>query len=769
MNVRHHRHTHLTLTVCVLLGLAACAREPQLPKLLGTAPLGDDLAAIQPYPVALVPGGAMRTNGIVGSLNGAPPEQVSMAPQTSLRVDGTVVPVAGGDISLDFADTDIREVVAQILGTILRVNYTIDPSIRGTTSLRTVVPLARSQLIPTLQTLLSQSGAGLIQTGGLYRVLPIAAAAAAGGLAGDAASGGSAVVPLRFASAEDLAKVLQPFVANGGKITADPGRNALLVSGDPATRQTLLTLIAAFDIDILSGQSYALFPVTAGDAKDFASALQDAFRGQGGGSLAGVVKVVPMQRINAVLVVTSQPRYIEDVRRVYSLVERTRRMNIRVWHVFYLQNSRANDIAYVLQQAFTPSRVTAQPNPTGDGASRTSRQSTGGGGTGGAGTSGSGGRSGVGGALRANSSQEGSAAQGTPAPDLGSPGVGPGQSQGSANPLLGGLDPGDTGGDPDTMRIIPNQQNNALLIYGTGQEQDTVLATLRKLDILPLQVRIDAIIAEVTLNDTLKYGTQFFFRGGGLAGALGGSLNATPATAISSAASGFLFGSSDGQSALSALQAVTNVKVLSSPQLLVLDNESARLQVGNIVPFLTQSSQSTITSGSPVINSIDYRETGVIMQVTPRVNGGGLVTLDISQEVSAVDPTGPTTSGINSPTFQERSVRSRVVIQDGQTVGLAGLIQDSDSRGNSGIPWLKDVPILGLLAGTQNNQRTRTELLVLITPHVVHDQRDARALTEDLRDTLSNAALVPAQLQSLRPSGSADPSARLRRRLGLQP
>lgn len=772
MNVRYHRHTRLTLAVCVLLGVAACAPEPQSPSLFGTVPVGDDPAASQPYPVTLVPGGAVRTNGIVGSLNSAPAALVSMAPQTSLRVDGTVVPVAGGDISLDFADTDIREVVAQILGTILKVNYTIDPSIRGTASLRTVIPLARSQLIPTLQTLLSQSGAGLIQTGGLYRVLPIAAAAAAAasGLAGDATSGGSAVVPLRFASAEDLAKVLQPFVANGGKITADPGRNALLVSGDPATRQTLLTLIAAFDIDILSGQSYALFPVTAGDAKDFASALQDAFRGQGGGSLAGVVKVVPMQRINAVLVVTSQPRYIEDVRRVYGLVERTRRMNIRVWHVFYLQNSRANDIAYVLQQAFTPSRVTAQPNPTGTAASRSSRQSTGGGGTGGGTGGGSlGGRSGIGGALRANSSQDSLAAPGNPASDPAASGGGAGQAQGSANPLLGGLEPGDTGGDSDTMRIIPNQQNNALLIYGTGQEQDTVLATLRKLDILPLQVRIDATIAEVTLNDTLKYGTQFFFRGGGLAGALGGTLSATPATAISSAASGFVFGSSDGQSALSALQAVTNVKVLSSPQLLVLDNESARLQVGNIVPFLTQSSQSTLTSGSPVINSIDYRETGVIMEVTPRVNGGGLVTLDISQEVSAVDPAGPTTSGINSPTFQERSVRSRVVVQDGQTVGLAGLIQDSDSRGNSGIPWLKDVPILGLLAGKQSNQRTRTELLVLITPHVVHDQRDARSLTEDLRDTLTNAALVPSQLQSLRPSGSADPSARLRRRLGLQP
>lgn len=763
MNVSPMLRAGLPLAFSLLAALSGCApaHDNELGELI---PLGTDPVTTQPFPTTAP--NTTRVNGPLGTLNAAPPAQLSMATPTDLRVDAAGSPGGVGDISLDFADIDIREVVAQILGTILKVNYTIDPSVRGTATLRTVSPLSRAQLIPTLQTLLAQNGAALISAGGLYRVLPAAAAASASGLANGAGAGGSSVVALHFASAEDLAKVLQPFVANGGKITPDPGRNALLVSGDPATRETLLTLIAAFDINTLAGQSYALFPVTAGDAKDFATALQDAFRGQGGGSLAGVVRVVPMQRINAVLVVSSQPRYIEDVRRVYALVERARRQSVRVWHVFYLQNSRSNDTAYVLQQAFTPSHVTAQPTPASANASgRSGRQLNSGSGNGSSGTGSSGmGSSSIGGALRSGST---GGAQ-TVTADQSAPASGA-SAQSASNPLLGGLDPTESGGDTDTMRIIPNQQNNALLVYGTGQEQDTVEATLRKLDILPLQVRIDATIAEVTLNDTLKYGTQFFFRGGGLAGALGGSTMGLPATAISSAVGGFVFGSSGGQNALSALQAVTTVKVLSSPQLLVVDNESARLQVGNIVPFLTQSSQSTLTSGAPVINSIDYRETGVIMEVTPRVNGGGLVTLDISQEVSAVDPAGPATSGINSPTFQERSVRSRVVIQDGQTVGLAGLISDSDTRGNSGIPWLKDIPILGLLAGQQNNTRTRTELLVLITPHVVHDQRDARALTEDLRDNLNAAASVPGQLRYLAPTGSPDPSLKLRQYLRLQP
>ena len=222
------------------------------------------------------------------------------------------------------------------------------------------------------------------------------------------------------------------------------------------------------------------------------------------------------------------------------------------------------------------------------------------------------------------------------------------------------------------------------------------------------------------------------------------------------------------QAAISLLQSITKVKVLSSPQLLVLDNEAARLEVGALVPYLSQTSQSTITSGAPVVNSINYQQTGVIMQVTPRVNSGGLVTLDIAQEVSDVSPT-VTTTGVDSPTFNERSVQSRVVIQDGQTVGLAGLISDSDSRQNQGIPWLKDIPLLGALVSQQNNQRTRTELLVLITPHVVQDQRQARSLTEDLRDQLGGAAYIPQDLNALKASGSADPNEGLRRRTGLQP
>jgi general secretion pathway protein D len=745
-----------------------------------------ELSPLPPGATAAPP----RINGAVGAPDALPPAQFAYGSDSG---QGAPAPRPGpgvnigpaGDVSLDFADTDIREVAAQILGTILRVNYTIDPAVHGTATLHTVRPLNRSELVPTLESLLAPNGAALVTNGSLYRVVPLAQAAATA--ASGAGTAGAVVVPLRYASAEDLAKILQPYVGDGGKIAADPGPNALLVSGEPQAREGLIGLIQAFDVDVLARQSYALLPVGAGDVKDFASAMQDAFRGQNGGALAGLVRVIPLSRINAVLVVSSQQRYIDEARRVYALIDRGRRQTLRTWHVYYLQNSHSEDVAYVLQQAFTPGNVTAQP--TNQNRSQNSQsglgQSGGGAGGLGGGSAGGLGRSSMNGGITAGGG-------------LGQSGGGFGQSGGlqqggilsaggqqqqqqqqqapaaGANPLLGGLEPGGEQ-TTDTLRVIPDDQNNAVLVYGTEREVGTMEAMLRKIDILPLQVRIDAVIAEVTLNDALQYGTQFFFKAGGINGILNtGTATTTPASASAATLAlsfpGFFLGGNGAGGApfaIQALQQVTTVHVLSSPELLVLDNQPARLQVGAVVPYLSQSSQSQLTANAPIVNSVNYQQTGVIMEVTPRVNSGGLVTLDIMQDVSSVATT-ITTPGLTSPTFNERNVNSRVVVQDGQTVGLAGLITDTATTGNQGIPWLKDVPILGLLAGKQDNSRERTELLVLITPHVIHDQRDARALTNDLREQLINAAATPDLLNNLRPSGQADPTARLRQQLHLQ-
>jgi general secretion pathway protein D len=703
---------------------------------------------------------APRVNGYVGTPQPAGAAEFSQGQAQNIQPVSLAVTTGTGDVSLDFADTDVREVVAQILGNILHLNYTIDPAVRGTVTLRTAAPLSRAQLIPALQTLLSQNGAALVQAGGLYRVLP--SAAVPGGMLAGSATAGTAVVPLRNADAVDLAKVLQPFIGPGGRIAAVPDSNALLVSGEPDSRNSLVELIRSFDVDGLAGQSYALLPVTTGGARDFATQLQDALRGQGGNALASQVRVVPMDRVDAVLVVASRPGYIEQARRIYELVAAARRSTVRSWHVYYLQNSRANDVANLLQRAFTPNNVTAQPS-----GGRAAGQTAPGMGT-----------QTLTGATGASSLPAtpgiGTAPGMPPTGGLGGmtggamtpPATQSNQSeQLLASPLLGGLGPGGgTGAETDVnaMRIVADPQNNAVLIYATRQEEETVVAMLRKIDILPLQVRIDATVAEVDLNDALQYGTQFYFRQGGVNGELTAAFN----TGIPGF---FLAGNNSAQVAISALQAVTQVRVLSSPQLLVLDNQPAQREVGDLVPYLTSQSQSTVAAAA-VINSVSYQQTGVIMDVTPHVNSGGLVTLDISQQVSQIDSAiTSSTTGINSPAFSNRTVQSRVVVQDGQTIGLAGLIQDNVSHGNTGFPILKDIPLLGVLFGQQNNTRTRTELLVLVTPHVMHDQRDARDLTEDMREQLSGSAVIPAELQHLRPSGSPDPMAPLLNRIKSAP
>ena len=710
-----------------------------------------------------------RVNGIVASDRSVtPPPQIAEGRAMSSNAQHSSQLTKSGDVMLNFADTDIREVVRQILGDILQVNYAIDPAVRGTATIETQQPVSKSELLATLQTLLSQNGATLVQNGNLYRVVPSAVAMTEPNMAGDVTFG-SQVEYLHYTSARDLARALQPFVGNGALITADVSGNALIINGEPAARATIVNMVHAFDVDIMANQSYALFPVTSGDPGKVAAELQKVFQTDGDGALAGMVRVIPMERVNAVLIVSAQRKYIEDARRLFQLVDRARAVTARSWHVYYVQNGQSGDLANLLQRAFNPHGGGSDTGTTGGstapgqeqariaGSASPGQQEASGFNTGGQGTGGQ------------NSSAPGGAGGMNSAPG------GAGGNSGANGQLVGGaagnndlpmplaetdsLSQGDDNSGPNTIRIIANRKNNAILYYATADEVSTIEGMLHKIDIVPLQVRIDATIAEVTLNDNLKYGTQFYFQNGGLSGLLsnGKVVSKTPAGDLP----GFILskGTSAVHATISALQAVTNVRVLSSPQLLVLDNEMARLQVGDNVPYLTQTAQSTITSTASVISSVSYQETGVILQVVPKVNSGGLVTLDISQEVSDVATTS--TSNIDSPTFSERKVRSHVVIQDGQTVGLAGLIRDNVSRDNSGIPYLKDVPVLGSLFGTQTNTRQRTELLILITPHVLQDQQSARSLTEDMREKLTNAGLVPQELTKLPQAGSDNPNAAL--------
>jgi general secretion pathway protein D len=750
---------------CALLLLAGCqASPPAVLQPLPPLPAGEEGAA------------GPRTNGDLGVRS--PPPLAAVVSQAAPATPHSSVVAGpandGGSVTLEFADTDIRAVIQQILGQILKVDFTIDPAVHGTVTFKAAQPMTHAAALTTLEALLAQNGAVLVQSADFYRVLPASAGPSVPALGGPASTGAQ-IIALHHTNAADLIKVLAPVVGQGAaaapgsgapgpsssssstiRMSVDPAHNAILITGDSAARATVESLIKSFDIDALAGRSYALFPVPSPEEpRRVAAQLREVFQTEGDGSLANLVRVVPMDAADAVLVVASDPHFIEDARRLFLLMDQARETTARTWHVYYVQNGESADLANVLQQAFTPANVTEHGSAAAKGnasvapgqgfAQMTSSGSSSSGSGGISGTSGTGGSSG--------SSTLASGSGGASSGSASSPSSSAATQSLSAGSGMSG-DSGTT--TEDRARIIANHTNNALLIYSTPEEQSTIEAMLRKIDILPLQVRIDAAIAEVTLTDTLKYGTQFYLKHGGVNGLLSTAAGATDAN-LAGSFPGFVLSGKVGNAemVLSALSDVTKVRILSSPQVMVLDNQPARLLVGNLVPYLSQTSQSTLTSSSSVVSNIEYRETGIILDVVPRVNKGGLVTLELSQEVSQVQTT--TSSGIDSPTFTDRSVRSRVVVQDGQTVGLAGLISDNDSEENEGIPLLKDIPVLGNLFSSQTNSRTRTELVVLITPHVIEDQRAARALTESMRQSLLDASLVPQQLDALPASGSSNP------------
>ena len=293
-------------------------------------------------------------------------------------------------------------------------------------------------------------------------------------------------------------------------------------------------------------------------------------------------------------------------------------------------------------------------------------------------------------------------------------------------------------GNP-SANLVAVEESNSVLFYGREDEFRLIKEALREIDVFPRQVMIEAILAEVTLNDNLRYGVQWFFD----SGENSVTLSASDVGAVASQFPGFSYvysGRADARLVLNALQSKTDVRVLSAPKLAVLNNQKASLQVGDQVPVITQTSRSAEAPGAPIINSIQMRDTGVILEVTPRVNDNGNVTLGVVQEVSDVAQT--TSSGIDSPTIQRRRIQTTVSTRNGYTVALGGLIRENGSRGNSGVPVLKDLPVIGNAFRNNTSEARRTELIVLLVPHVMRNQEETQSVVDALVDAIGSAARV---------------------------
>jgi general secretion pathway protein D len=654
----------------------------------------------------------------------------------------TQLPTADDDeVTLNFANTDVREVAREVLGNVLHLTYTIDSRVQGTITFQTGRPLSRNAVLPAMETALRAAGLALLESGSVYRILTLedAAKASSKATSGERASRPgyeTRTIQLRYVGATQMRKTLEPFIGTSSVVQADGARNLLIASGPRDSLDNLAGIVAQLDVDWMEGMSFATFPIRIETARNVAKGLAEIFGTYENGRLAEAVQIIPLERQNTILVISAQPTYLEKIRSwIVRLDVRNDDATMQMFQ-YRVQNSRARDLADVLTQLLinrgAGRNQLAQTGPATRPAllrgSRSPGDSSGfpsAGGQGGA-------QSLSGGTTSAGPQSSGLSASGDNRLALASGLLGTGSQ--AAQP---GADAPDSITTTDQIelppiRIVADEKNNALVILAKPADYRMVESIILKLDVVPVQVQIEATIAEVTLNDNLQYGLQYFLKQGHNVE----NLTNLASGAVSPVFPGFNYALTTGsqQVIVSALAKVTDVNVVSSPQLLVLDHQTAMLQVGDQVPVPIQQSQSQIVPNAPLVSTIQFRDTGVILQVTPRVSSSGLVALDIDQEVS--DVTATTSSTLNAPTFNQRRIISSIVVRDGETIALGGLIRSNVNNTKAGIPLLMDIPYIGSLFSTTTKSKSRTELLVLLSPQVVRDSIDAKAATAEIRDRL---------------------------------
>jgi general secretion pathway protein D len=625
--------------------------------------------------------------------------------------------------TLAFVDADARHVIDAVLGDMMGARYTIDPKVSGTITLRTPEPVARFGLVPLLEDALAPIGAVVIANGSSYRVVPKEGARAATTIAtsSDRPSAGYSgeVVKLHYASPKEIARLLEEFVGKGVVAGTDPAYNQIIITGSSDERAQALSLIQKFDVDTLAGSTFQLIHLDYVDADALQAELNRIFQPPLD-IIGSRVRIIPLPRLHSVLAIATDPA---DISRIMPWIQRLDAGGASTKRRLYnysVQNGRARDLAASLQlvlgrgDASTAQQQQPQQN---------SGQS-----------------------LPDISSPQGMLT-GTTAigSSIGAQGLEPSQAVGAETPLPGsgtiGSIPsaGQTAQASDVgPRVVPNDSTNSLLIYADGEDYDFIRQALAELDKPVPQVMIEATLAEVTLTKDLQYGVNWAVMSGNSTFTLSNTGNAAPTASFPGFSYGYI--GSTVQAVLNTLQSKTNVRVLSAPKLMVLNNQTATLQVGDEVPIVTQQSQSVSAAGAPIVNTVELRDTGVILKVTPRVNDSGLVTLDIAQEVSSVVPT--TTSGINSPTIQQRRLTSTIATRSGQMVALGGLIRENVSRQRQGFPGLSQIPIIGGLFGQHTTNGDRTELIILLTPVVTRSPDEAHSALEDLLNRMPAVKLV---------------------------
>jgi general secretion pathway protein D len=676
-------------------------------------------------------------------------DESSQAPETTASISPSAEPAAlgaasvGGGYELNFEAAPIPTVAKVVLGDILKTGYSIDPRVQGTVSLASVRPIAKTDMLYVLENALRQSGVVLVHDSAGYRLLPLSEAVGTGvtDTAARAEPGyGISVVPLQYIGAPTLMKLMDSFAAKPGTVRADPGRNILLIQGTGAERRAAIETALSFDVDWMRGRSVGIFPVQNSSPEPVIAELEKILDTGENGLGQGVVKLQPVSRLNAIMVVSSKAALLRTAEKWISRLDNADTTRSTV-HVYRIKYGEAKQMARVLNEMFAGLAASGNDNnnnqiaPGGGVATRSSTDRLSLNGT-------------------TNTSAPGTSKLASAMNGAFGVGAGAGATpQGSQDALPQSSTNSDKALIPG-MRITADSTNNTLLIYASQDNYKLVERTLQQLDRPQLQVAIDATVAEVTLNDELSYGVQAYItsKNLGLKPDKGSILNTNSSTTPVASAAGaagaaanaflsrtfpgfnFLVGPESQPTAiLDALHAVTDVKVLSNPSLVVIDNQPATLQVGDQVPVSTGSA-TVLTANNTIVNTIDYRNTGIILHVVPRINVNGNVRLDVEQEISNVSNT--TGQQTLTPTVSERHVRSSISVASGQTVLLAGLISERESGQRNGVPFLDQLPGIGDAFAHSDKAITRTELIIFIRPQIIRDSADAHFVAEEVRSKL---------------------------------
>ncbi|MBM4206730.1 MAG: type II secretion system protein GspD [Gammaproteobacteria bacterium] len=717
----------LSLTSCELLGPRTNSKIPLTPVPKEQAESATDSIAFQELQ------NKTQSTALQSKIEMYPGGRFNPSTESHRRPSKAGAP---GTYSLNFDDADLGEVAKVILSDILGQNYVLSPKVTGKVTLNTTEPLSKAELLPTLEMVLNMNNAALVKDGKIYHIEPKGDALYSANVAGSSTGFQSRVIPIRNVAAQEIADIIKPLVHDKSILNVDSSRNTLVVQGTSDEIARIMDMVSTFDIDVLRGRSFALFPLNHVAPEQVIEELESIFALESGKDGSEFFRFLPIERMNAVLAITHQANYLRDVESWVYRLDRANTETSGGVNVYRVQHMDAEELAATLNEIFTGAapRDKSAKVAAGRKSSSVSNKDAGDGNSSSRSRSSTGGTPGSGSSSRVRKKDK--------------------SDSGSSRSSGGG------GNKNNDISIVADTANNSIIITATPLEFAKIMPVIKRLDIMPLQVLIDATIAQVDLKDELEYGIKWYLSeqrtvaaGSDTPSPLDSARALFDAAAASTGGLSTIYNAGDLKVLLRAQADLNNIKIISSPSVMVLNNQEARINVGDQVPIQTSNLTNAIASsggggilgnnntGFAQANQIQYTDTGVTLEVTPRVNSNGMVILEILQIVSSAKETQ--TGVTTSPTINKEEMESTIAVKNGETIALGGLIQTDNTANRSGIPFLHELPLIGPLFGSTNLKDNRQELVVLLTPRVVKTKQDSRVVTDEFKRKLSNIYYDP--------------------------